>query len=52
MVHILDIIIVLEHIDELLHVLDVGLIGQGDIVLGDHPDKMPIYSRKPQLFNA
>ena len=35
-VDVLDVVIVLEHVDELLHVLDVGLIGQGDIVLGNH----------------
>ena len=31
---VLDIVIVLQHIDELLHILQVALIGEGDVVLG------------------
>ena len=36
MVNVLDVVVILEHIDELLHVLDVLLIGEADVVLGDH----------------
>ena len=35
-VHVLDVIVILEHVDELLHVLDISFVGQGDVVLGDH----------------
>ena len=35
---VLDIVIVLQHIDELLHILQVALIGEGDVVLGHHGD--------------
>ena len=35
-VDVLNVVVILQQIDELLHVLDVGLIGQGDVVLGDH----------------
>ena len=31
---VLDIVVVLQHIDELLHILQVALIGEGDVVLG------------------
>lgn len=31
---VLDIVIVLQHINELLHILQVALIGEGDVVLG------------------
>lgn len=31
---VLDIIIVLQHINELLHILQVALLGEGDVVLG------------------
>ena len=33
---VLDIVIVLQHINELLHILQVALIGEGDVVLGHH----------------
>ena len=36
MVHVLDVVVILEHVDELLHVLDIGLVGQSDVVLGNH----------------
>ena len=36
MVNVLNVVVVLEHVDELLHVLDVAGVGQLDIVLGDH----------------
>ena len=35
---VLDIVIVLQHINELLHILQVALIGEGDVVLGHHGD--------------
>ena len=35
MVHVLDVVVILEHVDQLLHVLDIGLVGQSDVVLGD-----------------
>ena len=35
-VHVLDVVVILEHVDELLHVLDVAGVGQLDVVLGDH----------------
>ena len=31
---VLDIVVVLQHINELLHILQVALIGEGDVVLG------------------
>ena len=31
---VLDIVIVLQHIDELLHILQVALFREGDVVLG------------------
>ena len=34
MVDVLDIVIVLQHINELLHILQVALIREGDVVLG------------------
>lgn len=36
MVNILEIVVVLEHVDELLHVLDVPGVGELDVALGDH----------------
>lgn len=36
MVHVLHVVVVLEHVDELLHVLDVPGVGELDVVLGDH----------------
>ena len=33
---VLDIVIVLQHINELLHILQVALIREGDVVLGHH----------------
>ena len=38
---VLDVVIVLHQVDELLHVLDVGLIGEGDVVLGKSGSKRP-----------
>ena len=36
---VLDIVVVLEHVEHLLHVLDVVLVGQLDVaVLGQHLD--------------
>ena len=35
-VHVLHVVVVLEHVDELLHVLDVPGVGELDVVLGDH----------------
>ena len=43
MVNVLDVVVILEHVDELLHVLDIGLVGQSDVVLGD--------SRNPNFLN-
>ena len=34
-VNVLNVVVVLQQVDELLHVLDVGLISQGNVVLGD-----------------
>ena len=31
---VLDIVVVLQHINELLHILQVALIREGDVVLG------------------
>ena len=36
MVHVLHIVVVLQGVDELLHVLDVLFVGELDVVLGDH----------------
>ena len=33
---VLYVVVVLQHVDELLHVLDVLFVGELDIVLGDH----------------
>ena len=35
---VLDVVVVLQHVDELLHVLHIALGGQGDVVLGNHLD--------------
>ena len=35
---VLDIVVVLQHINELLHILQVALIREGDVVLGHHGD--------------
>ena len=36
---VLDIVVVLQHINELLHILQVALIGEGDVVLGLLPQR-------------
>ena len=41
---VLDIIIVLQHINELLHILQVALIGEGDVVLGLLPQGVQRFS--------
>ena len=35
---VLNVVVVLQHVDELGHVLDITLIGQGDVVLRNHLD--------------
>ena len=35
-VDVLHVVVVLHHVDELFHVLDVPLVGEGNIVLGHH----------------
>ena len=41
---VLDIVVVLQHIDELLHILQVALIGEGDVVLGLLPQGVQRFS--------
>ena len=41
---VLDIVIVLQHIDELLHILQVALIREGDVVLGLLPQGVQRFS--------
>ena len=36
MPNVLDVVVVLQHVDELLHVLQVALTGQSDVILGHH----------------
>ena len=38
MEHVLHVVRILQHVDELLHVLHVALVGESDVVLGDHLD--------------
>ena len=38
MPNVLHIVRILQHVDELLHVLHIALGGQGDVVLGNHLD--------------
>ena len=38
MEHVLHVIGILQHVDELLHVLHVALVREGDVVLGHHLD--------------
>ena len=35
---VLHVVRILQHVDELLHVLHIALGGQGDVVLGNHLD--------------
>ena len=50
MVHVLDVVVILEHVDELLHVLDIGLVGQSDVVLGNHLHVMGRIIQKTTTF--
>ena len=36
MIHVLHVVVIFQEVDELFHVLDIGGVGQGNIVLGDH----------------
>ena len=50
MVHVLDVVVILEHVDEFLHVLDIGLVGQSDVVLGNHLHVMTRNAQKTVIF--
>ena len=41
---VLDIVVVLQHINELLHILQVALAGEGDVVLGLLPQGFQRFS--------
>ena len=41
---VLDIVVVLQHINELLHILQVALIREGDVVLGLLPQGVQRFS--------
>ena len=38
MVHVLDVVVIFHQVDHLGHVLDVVLVGELDVVLGNHLD--------------
>ena len=53
MVHVLHVVVIFQEVDELFHVLDIGGVSQGDVVLGDHlhlGGKSSVFTETQELF--